>query len=56
MGAIRNLDIKKLKETHNCQLFIETGSGYGTGIFYASQFNFGHILYVEIDSEQTELL
>lgn len=56
MGAIRNLDLKTLIEKHKPSFFIETGAGYGTGIFTVLTFPFQAILSVEIDSEQTNFL
>jgi len=56
MGAIRNLNILDLINKHKTQVFVETGSGYGTGIFTALQFPFQAVLSVEIDKEQAELL
>lgn len=56
MGAIKNIDLVNLKNKHNTQIFLETGSGYGTGIYEALRCNFNLVLSVEIDKEQTELL
>lgn len=56
MGAIKNIDLVNLKNKYNTQIFIETGSGYGTGIYEALRCGFPLILSVEIDKEQTELL
>ena len=56
MGAIKNIKLSALKEKHNGRIFIETGSGYGTGIYEALRSNFDLVLSVEIDKEQTELL
>jgi hypothetical protein len=57
MGAIRNLNLKTWIDKHNPSVFVETGAGYGTGIFtILPYYNFGAILSVEIDREQTDLL
>ena len=56
MGAIKNIKLSALKEKYNGRIFIETGSGYGTGIYEALRSNFDLVLSVEIDKEQTELL
>lgn len=56
MGSIRNLNIADLINKYKTSVFLETGSGYGTGIFYALQFPFGTIFSVEIDKEQSDLL
>lgn len=56
MGAIKNIDLISLKNKHKTQIFLETGSGYGTGIYEALRSGFNLVLSVEIDKEQTELL
>jgi hypothetical protein len=56
MGAIRNLDLNKWVQKYKTQVFFETGSGYGTGIFHSLQYPFQKILSVEIDKEQSDLL
>lgn len=56
MGAIRNLNLKNWIDKHKPSIFVETGSGYGTGIFTVLPFPFQAILSVEIDPEQTILL
>jgi len=56
MAAIINLDLKPWIDKYKTSVFFETGSGYVTGIFHALQYNFGYILSVEIDKEQTDLL
>ena len=56
MGALRNFPLKTFLDKTPCQIAIELGSGYGTGIYELLKFPFSNILSVEINKEQTELL
>jgi hypothetical protein len=57
MGAIRNIpNLRNLVESSGSTVFIETGAGYGTGIFTVLPFALNNILSVEIDPNQTNLL
>jgi hypothetical protein len=56
MGNIRNLDIRSVINKYKTQVFFETGTGYGTGVYNALQYPFGLIVSVEIDKEQSDLL
>lgn len=55
MGALKNL--RSLPElAKNASIAIETGSGYGTGIYELSRLPFSLILSVEIEKDQADLL
>lgn len=56
MGALKNLDILPFIERFNARVFVELGSGYGTGIYHVLGLPVSNVLSCEIDAEQADLL
>ena len=47
MGLLTTFDIEELKKEYNLNVFVETGTGEGDSLFYASQFNFETLHSIE---------
>ncbi len=56
MGQLKDFDLQKYIKDFSTNLFVETGSGTGTGIEYAMKFPFHSIDSCEIDLEQADKL
>lgn len=56
MSALRDLNIAQYIEKYNVKYLIETGTGRGDAIKYASRFPFKKIVSTEIDLDQVNIL
>jgi hypothetical protein len=51
MGSISHFDLQKIQHRYGCQHFVETGTGTGEGLAYATTANFTNVLSIEIVAE-----
>jgi hypothetical protein len=51
MGLVSFFDLQSLKDKHDCQFFVETGTFKGDSVRHAEQFGFDKIYSIEIFDE-----